>query len=85
MELTNTQAYFYIFCKWMTIAYIADLTFKLIKIHMLSSGYSCKGLKRVADEASRAKHMAYEAYLKTIDKNTTEAYGFGANQESKEQ
>jgi hypothetical protein len=29
--------------------------------------------------------MAYEAYLKTIDKNATEVYGFGANQESKEQ
>lgn len=84
MELTNTQAYFYIFCKWMTIAFIAKLAYNLIKIHILSSGYACKGLKRLSDEVTRAKHMAYEAYLKTIDKSTTEAYGFGAPADAKE-
>lgn len=72
MELTNTQAYFYIFCKWMTIAFIAKLAYNLIKIHILSSGYACKGLKRVSDEVARAKHMAYEAYLRTVEQQPSD-------------
>lgn len=66
MELTNTQVYFYVFCKWMTIAFISKLVYNLIKIHLLSSGYACKNLQKVSREVERAKHMAYEAYQRTI-------------------
>lgn len=66
IELTSGQVYFYIFCKWVTIGYIAHSIFKLMQMHMLTSGYNCKGLKKLTDEVARAKHLAFEAYQKAL-------------------
>lgn len=67
IELTTGQVYFYIFCKWMTIGFIARLVYELAQMHILTSGYNCKGLKKLTDDIARTKHLAFEAYQKAIN------------------
>ena len=68
MELTNGQTYFYIFCQWFVIAFIAKLAYNVIRMYLVHKA-PCKGLKSLEEELNLLRKMTLVAY-KRVTKET---------------
>lgn len=65
MELSNGQTYFYIFCQWFVIAFIAKLAYNVIRMYLVNKA-PCRGLKSLEEELNLVRKMALITYKKVM-------------------
>ena len=65
MELTNGQTYFYIFCQWFVVAFIAKLAHNIIRMFLVHR-VPCKGLKTLSDEVDLVRKLTLITYKKVM-------------------